>query len=158
MATTSELIVRISGNADKYEKELQKVSKETANLEKNLAKAAKISGVAFAAGTVAIAGAAKAAADFEDKFTNVVTLLDDTSFKTKTLAQGIDGLKKGVLALGAETGESFETLNSGLFDLIISTMTARILGHSSRVYTVFWMSSTPITWGPKRLSNFFPII
>ena len=125
MATKqSELIVRIGANADKFDKELKRVGKTTANLEKQLASVAKISGVAFAAGAAAIASATVVAGKFEDKFTNVVTLLDKGSFSTMTLEQGIDSLKKGVIELGQETGESFDDLNKALFDLISSGVPA----------------------------------
>lgn len=135
MAITSELIVRIGANADKYQEELEKVGKTTKNLEKQLATVAKISGVAFAAGTAAIAGATVAAGKFEDKFTNVVTLLDESSFASKTLAEGINGLKKGVLELGQETGESFEDLNTALFDLISAGVPAEEAIDTLRVTT-----------------------
>ena len=39
--------------------------------------------------------------DFEDGFTDVVTLLDE-----KTAAENIDQLQEGVLALGAKTGQT----------------------------------------------------
>ena len=114
----SELIVRIGAESKEFSDELNKVKKETVELEKQLATVAKISGAAFAAGTVAIGAATNAAAKFESKFTNVVTLLDKGSFSSKTLNDGINDLKQGVLDLGAETGESFDSLNQGLFDLI----------------------------------------
>lgn len=118
MGITSELIVRIAANAEEFRSEMGKVAKETLVLEDQLKVAAKISGAAFAAGTAAIAGAVIAATNFENKFTDVVTLLDKASFSTMNLDQGIDSLKKGVIQLGQETGESFDSLNKALFDLI----------------------------------------
>ena len=135
MGKASELIVRIGANSDEYSKELQKVGKQTKSLEENLAKIGKISGVAFAAGTAAIFTATKAAGQFEDKFTNVVTLLDKASFSTGSLEDGIDGLKKGVIELGQETGESFDTLNTSLFNLISAGVPAEEAIDTLRVTT-----------------------
>ena len=135
MAKTSELIVRIGATSDEFQKEMENVSKTTKNLEKQLAQVAKISGAAFAAGTATIAAATVAAGKFEDKFTNVVTLLDEASFSTKSLEDGIDGLKKGVLELGQQTGQSFDTLNTALFDLISSGVPAEEAMDTLRVTT-----------------------
>jgi len=134
-STTSELIVKIGANADQFASELEKVGSTTKNLEKNLATVAKISGAAFAAGTATIAAATIAAGNFEDKFTNVVTLLDKGSFASKSLEQGIEGLKKGVIELGQETGASFEDLNKALFDLISSGVPAEEAIDTLRVTT-----------------------
>ena len=135
MAVNNELIVRIAGDASKYQDALKEVKKETEDLEKSLATAAKISGAAFAAGAASIGLAARAAGQFESKFSNVVTLLDDGSFKSKNLEEGIDGLREGVLALGKESGQSFETLNAGLFDLISSGVPAEKAIDTLRVTT-----------------------
>ena len=132
---SSELIVRIGANSDKYREELEKVQKTTKNLEKDLAQIGKISAVAFTAGAVAIGGAVIAANKFEEKFTDVVTLLDDASFSTKTLEQGIAGLKKGVLELGQATGENFDDLNQALFDLISAGVPAEEAMDTLRVTT-----------------------
>jgi len=96
---------------------------------KTLLKGLSVAVVAFAAASL------KAFGTFEDKFTNVVTLLDEGSFKTKTLTKGIDDLKKGVLALSAETGESFDDLNQGLFDLISAGVKADDAMDALRVAT-----------------------
>jgi len=114
----ADLVIKIAGDATKFQKELNLIKNQTKDLENQLASVAKVSAVAFAALTVVIVGSVKAFSDFEKGFTDVVTLLDQSSFKTKSLTAGIDGLKKGVLKLGAETGESFDALNKGLFDLI----------------------------------------
>lgn len=132
---SSELIVRIGANADGYANELKKVKSQTENLEKNLAKVAKVSGAAFAVGTVAIVAATKAASDFESKFSNVVTLLDKSSFSTKSLEKGIGDLKQGIIEIGQESGESFDSLNGALFDLISSGVPAEEAIDTLRVST-----------------------
>jgi len=118
MPNDNELIIRINGSAKQFSDELKKVRKLTDDLEKGLSRTARISAIAFTALAAAVGAAAVRFSKFESTFTNVVTLLDKGSFSTKTLEEGIAGLKEGVVSLGAETGESFETLNKGLFDLI----------------------------------------
>lgn len=113
-----ELIIRIAADARKFESELDKVKKQTSALQDQLGTAAKVSGAAFVALSGTIAGSVIAAGNFEKTFSNVVTQLDKTSFSTKTLDQGIESLRKGVISLGVKSGESFEVLNTGLFDIV----------------------------------------
>ena len=135
MSTTSELIVKIGADAKDYQSKLKKIGEQTKDLENQLKKTAKISGVAFAAGTASIVAATVASAKFESKFTDVVTLLDDASFSTKTLKEGVAGLKQGVLELGQESGESFESLNQALFDLISAGVPAEEAIDTLRITT-----------------------
>lgn len=113
-----ELIIKISATAKQFNTELEKLQKKVEDLDENLSKVAKVSGAAFGVLAGSIAGATIAASNFEKTFSNVVTQLDKTSFSTKTLDQGIEDLRKGVLKLGADSGESFEVLNTGLFELV----------------------------------------
>jgi TP901 family phage tail tape measure protein len=115
---TDSLIIRIGAKANEFDKELQRLKQKTKSLEEGLAKTAKISAAAFAGLASAVALATNRFSNFERTFTNVQTLLDKSSFSTKTLSQGIKDLRNDVLRLGAESGESFEALNQGLFDLI----------------------------------------
>ena len=145
MVTTSpNLVIKISGNSKKFQEEMTRLelraklaNKEISKdefarqtlsldrqrvLEKNqiasyerIRKAAFVAAAAFAAGAVL---SIKAFASFEEGFTNVVTLLDKASFKTGTFKDGVNGLKEGILQLRKESGETFENLNKGLFDLI----------------------------------------
>lgn len=124
MANDQELLIRINGTAKNFTDELDKVQKKTKELRKGLATVAKVSAAGFVALTGAVAATTQRFAKFEAGFTNVVTLLDKSSFATKELTKGIDDLKGGVIALGADTGESFETLNKGLFDLVSSGVKA----------------------------------
>ena len=112
------LIIRIGAKANEFDKELQRLKQKTKSFEKGLAKTAKISAAAFVGLATAVGVATNKFAKFEKGFTNVQTLLDKSSFKTKTLTKGINDLKSGVLSLGAESGESFEVLNKGLFDIV----------------------------------------
>lgn len=116
-----ELLIKINGSAKNFTDALDKARKKTKDLEKTLATTAKISGAAFVALAVAVGIATASFSKFEKEFTNVVTLLDKSSFSTKSLQQGIDDLKEGIIALGAESGENFDTLNKGLFDIISAT-------------------------------------
>lgn len=113
-----EVVIRIGADATAVANEFRKIKKQTADLEKGLATAAKVSAAAFVGLAAAVGLSVKAFAAFEKQFVNVETLLDSTSFKTKSLDKGIDDLRKGVISLGAASGETFEDLNQGLFDLI----------------------------------------
>lgn len=118
MSITKDLVIRIKAEAGEFLAGLKLVAENSKQLETQLSGAAKVSGVAFAALTAVVGVSVARFAEFEKQFTNVVTLLDDSSFKTTTLKNGINDLKKGVLDLGAKTGQSFETLNAGLFTII----------------------------------------
>lgn len=122
MANGAELTIRITGNSKKFRAELDKVEKKAKKTTNAIKKTSKVAARALAASLAVLAAgvtaSVKAFAEFEASFTKVITLLDEGSFATKTLTQGIDDLKNGVLALRAETGESFDNLNKGLFDLI----------------------------------------
>lgn len=113
-----ELIVRIGAKATEFSAELKRLKKQTATFEKGLATTAKISAAAFAGLAASVGLAVAKFTSFEKGFTNVQTLLDKSSFSTKTLSKGIKDLQSDVLKLGAESGESFDNLNQGLFDLI----------------------------------------
>ena len=115
---TDSLIIKIGAKADQFDKELTRLQKRTKTFEKGLASTAKISAAAFAGLAAAVGVAVTKFSSFEKSFTNVQTLLDKSSFSTKTLSKGIAGLRNDVLKLGASSGESFDTLNQALFDLI----------------------------------------
>lgn len=119
-----ELLIRINGSAKGFTDELDKARKRTQDLEKSLTKVAKVSTVAFVGLAAAVGGAVARFASFEKGFTNVVTLLDKGSFSTKSLSKGIEDLKNDIIGLSAASGESLETLNDGLFNLISSGVAA----------------------------------
>jgi TP901 family phage tail tape measure protein len=121
MASDQELLIRINGSAKNFIDELDRVNKKTEDLQKGLRTVAKVSTAAFVGLAAAIGGTVARFSSFEKGFTNVQTLLDKSSFSTKTLTEGIEGLKSEVLALGSTSGENFETLNKGLFDIISAT-------------------------------------
>lgn len=125
-----------------FSKNLAAVTKQTKQFGKDLkntgdaalkfgANIAKI-GAAVAVG---LGGAATRFAEFEQDFTAVVTLLDDTSFANLPLEQGIDGLREGVLALRGASGETFDNLNDGLFNLISAGVPAAQALESLKVAT-----------------------
>lgn len=118
MAQAPELIIKIIGDDKQFKKSLNDLpnASNKAALSMNAAATAGAAGVTALA--VGLAAAVKASAEFEETFSNVITLLDKSSFATSDLETGINDLRKGVLKLRAETGESFENLNRGLFDLI----------------------------------------
>lgn len=119
MAKGAEMIIKISGDAKKFDDEIGKLEKNADRSLSNVTKQAKIAGAALAATAAAIGiSAFNEFAKFESDFSNVITLLDEGSFKAKSLTEGIKGLKDGVLELSAKSGQSFDVLNKGLFDLI----------------------------------------
>ena len=119
-----ELLIKINGSAKNFIDEFNKAKKATADLEKSLTQVAKVSSAAFIGLAAAVGGTVARFSSFEKGFTNVVTLLDKGSFSTKSLEKGIDSLKNGVIALSADSGESLETLNAGLFNLVSSGVAA----------------------------------
>ena len=118
MAKDQNLTININAETQDLQKGLNKAKIETDKLQKNLASLTKKSAIGFAAVTTAVTASSLSFAKFQKDFTQVVTLLDKSSFATKSLEEGIKGLEKGVLDLRAASGESFEDLNKGLFDLI----------------------------------------
>jgi TP901 family phage tail tape measure protein len=112
------LTININANNSDFKKRLNEAKLETEKLQKNLSKFSKQSAIAFTAISASITGTVLAFRGFQRDFTQVITLLDKSSFTTKTLEKGIKDLEKGILDLRASSGESFETLNKGLFDLI----------------------------------------
>jgi len=122
--SSPELIVKIGANSEKYRRELKKIEGQSdasiARMQKRAQAAAAVVAVSVAGGLAAFNEFRK----FEKDFSNVVTLLDDTSFKTKTLSKGIVDLKDGVKALAIQSGASFDVLNQGLFDLISAGVSA----------------------------------
>ena len=102
---------QVSSNAKKFGQSLKKVGSDAKIVARNLTILGGIVGVA-------IGKAVQASKEFEDGFTDVVTLLDESSFSTKTLKEGIDSLRRGVRQLAKDSGQDFESLLQALFDLI----------------------------------------
>lgn len=118
MANDKKLVIKINADNSSFKARLNEAKLETEKLNKSFSDFSKKSAKAFAAISVAIGGNVLAFRNFEKQFTQVETLLDKSSFSTKSLENGIDDLRKGVLDLRAASGESFESLNKGLFDLV----------------------------------------
>ncbi len=118
-------VFKVTGLAD-LNKSFQQVGKSARNVTNNLKSmgndATRLAGniTKFGVATAAaLGGAAARFGQFESQFSDVVTLLDETSFGgAEELAGGIESLEQGVIGLRKETGETFENLNKGLFDLI----------------------------------------
>lgn len=118
MATDDKLLLKVGVDDVEAQKRLTQLDKKLAALN-TTARNLSIAGAAsFGAITAALGGAVKKFSDFEAGFTDAVTLLDNGSFSAGTLEAGISGLKDGVIQLGIQSGQSFENLNKGLFDLI----------------------------------------
>ena len=124
MSSDQELLIRINGSAKNFTDEIDKAKAKTKDLEKSLTTVAKVSTAAFVGLAAAVGGAVARFSSFEKGFTNVVTLLDKSSFKTKTLEQGINSLKEEIISLSTRSGESLDILNQGLFDLVSNGVSA----------------------------------
>lgn len=114
----NDLVIKIGAKSDQFKDELEKIKKQTKNLESQLGSIAKISGVAFAGLSAAIGVTVKDFIKFDNELRGVKTLLNENSFGAKGLERGFKDLKKEVLDLGAKTPVSFSKLNKALFDTI----------------------------------------
>lgn len=121
MGTEQELLIRINGTAKSFTDEIDKAKRKTKDLENSLKSVAKVSAAAFVGLSAAVAGTVARFSAFEKEFSNVVALLNKGSFSTKSFEKGVKDLEGGILALRASSGESFDTLNKGLFDIISAT-------------------------------------
>ena len=101
MANGANLVIKISGESKKFRSELDRVERDVGRTTSRIQSAGRVAARAAGIGLAALAAGATAAsiafANFESSFTDVVTLLDESSFATKTLTEGIDGLKSGIL-------------------------------------------------------------
>lgn len=127
MATENEIVISLKGDVsdlsrklDSIKSRLDKFSSDTEKQTKRVSDAfgVMLSAISFSAISSGVKSLVKDLADFEKEFKGVVTLLDNTSFRTKTLEQGIADLESGIIDLRASTGKSFSDLNKGLFDLV----------------------------------------
>lgn len=109
LANITKSFGEISGAASDVNRNFQRFGSDISTVLRNAA----VAGTALA---TALAGAAKEFGQFEKGFTEVVTLLDQQSLSG--VVGGIDTLKQGVIDLRAESGQTFDTLNKGLFDIV----------------------------------------
>lgn len=107
----NELVININGDASDFNKSIK-------GIQGNLKKVAVASGAAFIALSAGIGATVKQFAKFDNELTAVKTLLDESSFASKTLDEGFEDLRKGLLAVGSEFPVSIEGLNKALFDTV----------------------------------------
>ena len=105
---------QVSSSAKKFGQALKKVGSDARLVARNLT---IVGGVA----AVAIGKAVTVSKDFESGFAAVLGLLDEGSFKTKTLTEGIKEFEQGVIDLRKSSGDTFESLIQGLFDMQSAT-------------------------------------
>lgn len=105
---------QIGTQANRVGRDFQRFGNDAGRFTNNIVRAGTAAGIA-------LAGAATRFSQFQDQFSEVVTLLDQGSFSTETLEQGVSGLEEGILSLRGSTGETFQNLNKGLFDLVSAT-------------------------------------
>ncbi len=107
----NELVININGDASDFNKSVK-------GIQANLKKVAAVSGAAFVGLSAGIAATVKQFAKFDNELTAVRTLLDESSFSTKSLDEGFEDLRSGLLAVGSEFPVSIEGLNKALFDTV----------------------------------------
>jgi TP901 family phage tail tape measure protein len=113
LAEINKSFKQVGNSARNVQQNLSKFGGDATRLVGNIAKAGAATGAALGAATARFSS-------FQSQFSDVITLLDESSFEggPEALAEGIKGLETGVLNLRKETGETFGNLNKGLFDLI----------------------------------------
>lgn len=117
-------VFKVSGLAN-LQKSFRDIGNAASGVQRNLGRFgsdatrfARNVAIAGTAAGAALAGTATRFNEFQRGFTEVVTLLNESSFGATDLEQGIEGLEQGIISLRQETGETFENLNQGLFNLI----------------------------------------
>lgn len=108
----NSLIIRIGGDAKEFLNEVDKIKKQTAELEKVLGDAAKVSGIAFAAIAASAAIATKAYADYETALVGVGKTtdiegkrLDDFGKKFKEMSTEIPIATNELLGIAQAAGQ-----------------------------------------------------
>ena len=113
-----EINIEINGNAKGFVNATKKAGGAARDIQADLTKVAAGSAVAFAGLVATIGLATKQFLNFNKGFTSVQTLLDKTSFSSGKFSDNIDNLRKGVLDLSVVSGDSFDSLNKSLFDIV----------------------------------------
>ena len=121
MANDTQLVIKINGDIKGYQDALQSATKETEQLQNTLKNMAKTGAIAFAGFTAAIFLTSQASAEFDNQMRSVKTLLDESSFSTKTLTQGYNDLKVGALKALGQIPISSQGVTKSLFDIISAT-------------------------------------
>jgi len=137
MAENNELVIKINGDVKGYQDALKEAQAETKNLQKTFNTLAKTGAVVFTAFVGTIALTTTQFAKFEDQLLGVKTLLDESSFSTKTLDEGFKDLSKGALEALSDFPLALESINKSLFDIVSAGIPAAdaidVLGSTSRL-------------------------
>lgn len=147
----ADVIIRIAAKTDDYQKSLDKISSQTKNLENQLSRVAKISGVAFAGLVTTIGFAINEFAKFDNSLRAVRTLLDETSFGAKGLEAGFKEMRTEALRLGTEFPVEVDKINKALFDTVSAGVDAgkaiEVVGTSAKLATAGLTDITVATDG-----------
>jgi len=137
MARENELVIKINGDVKGYQDALKKAKKETEDLQKTFNSIAKTGAVAFTAFAGTVFLVANQFDEFEDSLLSVKTLLDESSFSTKSLEKGFQDLGMGALDALSEFPLSLQSINKSLFDIVSASIPAEkaisVLGSTSRL-------------------------
>lgn len=96
MAADNELLIKINGTAKQFIDEMDKVKKQTKEVNKVLTSVAKASAAAFAGLTAVIAGVTKVYADYETALVGVGKTTDISGKKLTNLGKRISGLSRSI--------------------------------------------------------------
>ncbi|AHZ84643.1 hypothetical protein Bb109J_c1953 [Bdellovibrio bacteriovorus] len=112
------LVVKVSADLKNYEKEMKKISDQTAALAEAISEVGKYSAAAFA-GLAAIIGLnIREFSRFDNEVRAVKTLLDESSFGAKGLEAGFRDMKNEALQLAKTVPGSISSMNKALFDTV----------------------------------------
>ena len=161
MSRDNELIIRINGNIKGYKDALKAATKETEDLQTVLNQIAAGGAIVFAA----LGGAAILAIDkfaqFDHTIRGVKTLLDESSFSTKTLEQGFQDLSQGSLLAFGDFPLTLQGINKSLFDIVSASVPAAdaisVLGSTSRLAVAGITDAATATDGVTTAMNSFGI-
>jgi len=106
----ADIVIRIAGNIEDFDKELDKVNKTTEGLQDRLSTVAKVSGVAFAALTAEVGFSVAAFAKEEQALAAVNTALGNQGIFTVSLAKAY---REYAEEIEAKTGIDGESISMG---------------------------------------------
>jgi len=116
--------IKVGVDASDAKAGIGSIKKQMASLEKTIKTASKISAAGFLGLTGAVTLAVKEFAAFDNSMRGVKTLLDKSSFATKSLEDGFSDMSDGVLEVSKALGVDLATSTKALFDLVSAGISA----------------------------------
>lgn len=116
-----DLKLDITLNNSDYKRKIKELKNKNKEFEQQLSTISAKSSIAFAAMGGSVALGVREFAKFDKEFTNVVTLLNKSSFATGNFDDNVTNMRTSLKDLSIVSGQSLEILNKGLFDMISAT-------------------------------------